>query len=313
MITQELIQFIQQGISQGKSREELKQILLSNGDWQESDVDEAFSSINNPVPQKPKERSKRKLVIILLVIFTLIVGYFLMTSRPSDGYKDLANRASEARKTPDETCQSSKQHKLDMNPYLKIDPNYDIGCEAFLDLWYEYHSKRLGITESELDQITSIESFDLNTTAMPGATIYRVGYFVNYGEDISVVTHDSFPLSITSDLYPSVTVPRDGSPLTHENLLELSKTRGSLGSKLTQFPVGSLAYNKISEIKNSLKNLYENGEVDILNYSLGFNREDIPVASLYGSNRAGTVCLTGEHNLLTNMGSIGYPGPCSIE
>ena len=73
MITQELIQFIQQSISQGKTKEEIRNILLSSGGWQESDIEEAFNSVEN----NRKEGTSFKWVIVLFVLAVLGVGgYF---------------------------------------------------------------------------------------------------------------------------------------------------------------------------------------------------------------------------------------------
>ncbi|NCS99944.1 hypothetical protein GW765_03105 [Candidatus Parcubacteria bacterium] len=87
MITQELIQFIQQGISQGKTKEELKQILLSNGDWLESDVEEAFSSINTNVSNSMTGSATKdsgggllKWLMVSVIIFVLGVGGYLLAT-----------------------------------------------------------------------------------------------------------------------------------------------------------------------------------------------------------------------------------------
>ncbi len=75
MITQELIQFIQQSISQGKTKEEIRNMLLANGGWQESDIEEAFSKAGN----NGKKKKSFKWVVVLLVLAALgFGGYFVV-------------------------------------------------------------------------------------------------------------------------------------------------------------------------------------------------------------------------------------------
>lgn len=58
MITQELLNFIKQNISQGKSKEEVKRTLISGGGWKESDIEEAFRllgiNVQSPIPISPQ-------------------------------------------------------------------------------------------------------------------------------------------------------------------------------------------------------------------------------------------------------------------
>ncbi|MEK7080779.1 MAG: hypothetical protein AAB902_00035, partial [Patescibacteria group bacterium] len=45
MITQELLGYIRIELSKGKTREEIRQALLSGGGWSEDDLSEAFRTV----------------------------------------------------------------------------------------------------------------------------------------------------------------------------------------------------------------------------------------------------------------------------
>lgn len=50
MITDELLQFIQNKLGEGVSREEIETILITQGNWSKENVDEAFRRLENPAP-----------------------------------------------------------------------------------------------------------------------------------------------------------------------------------------------------------------------------------------------------------------------
>lgn len=58
MVTPELVNYIKAQLSQGKTKEEIKAVLLSNG-WKASDLDSAFLQLfPNSVTEKPEESIK---------------------------------------------------------------------------------------------------------------------------------------------------------------------------------------------------------------------------------------------------------------
>lgn len=56
MITQELVEYIKKEIAKGRTREDIRQVLISGGGWNEDDLSEAFREVipmQNIVPPSP--------------------------------------------------------------------------------------------------------------------------------------------------------------------------------------------------------------------------------------------------------------------
>ncbi|MFA6353370.1 MAG: hypothetical protein WCW93_00310 [Candidatus Paceibacterota bacterium] len=45
MVTPELLEYVRIGITHGKTREEINQVLISHGGWSEADLSEAFRTV----------------------------------------------------------------------------------------------------------------------------------------------------------------------------------------------------------------------------------------------------------------------------
>jgi hypothetical protein len=84
MINQELIDYIKKELSKEKTNEEIRSGLISDGGWKDSDINEAFSSLNagqiSSVPQKPdgpKKNTSWKPILGVLVVLILLMGVYL--------------------------------------------------------------------------------------------------------------------------------------------------------------------------------------------------------------------------------------------
>ncbi len=96
MANQQLLDYIRQQLQQGVSQEQIKSSLMTKG-WQETDINEAFTSINSPMPptppenipaqqfptsfQQPERRVNKTLVAAISILGILIIsggvfGYF---------------------------------------------------------------------------------------------------------------------------------------------------------------------------------------------------------------------------------------------
>ena len=89
MINQQLLDYIKQQLQQGVSREIITSNLISQG-WQQSDINEAFVSINSPISstpqeniatqqfstisQQPKRRINKALLAVISILGILIIG-----------------------------------------------------------------------------------------------------------------------------------------------------------------------------------------------------------------------------------------------
>ena len=86
MINQQLLDYIKQQLQQGASRDNITNDLISQG-WQQSDVNEGFSSIENfssnqasspqsfsTLPQQPEKNTKKTLLAIISIIGVLAIG-----------------------------------------------------------------------------------------------------------------------------------------------------------------------------------------------------------------------------------------------
>lgn len=82
MTNQQLLDYVRQQLQAGISKEEIKKALLDSG-WQESDIDEAFSSISsfeNAAEDKPaggqRQLTNKNIITGAVVVGLLIAGYF---------------------------------------------------------------------------------------------------------------------------------------------------------------------------------------------------------------------------------------------
>jgi len=87
MVNQQLLNYIKQQLQQGVSREIITNNLISQG-WQQSDVNEGFSSIDSfntssqisspqsfsTLPQQPERKGNKTLLAIISIIGALIIG-----------------------------------------------------------------------------------------------------------------------------------------------------------------------------------------------------------------------------------------------
>jgi hypothetical protein len=87
MVNQQLLDYIKQQLQQGVSREIITNNLISQG-WQQSDVNEGFSSIDSSntssqisspqsfstLPQQPERKASKTLLAIISIIGVLIIG-----------------------------------------------------------------------------------------------------------------------------------------------------------------------------------------------------------------------------------------------
>lgn len=246
-----------------------------------------------------------KALVPLILFFGVIVAFVFIDNADNIAEKrqeyDIDQQEEQSRTSPDKTC---------------ADAGLNSDCEKFISLWYEYHSSRLGISKEDMDKMTSIEEISVNNTAYKGMAVFTVRYFVQYGEDISILTHDNFPLSIPPDSafsHENIDIPRDGSMLTYKDIKDMGEP---WEMSLTDFPLGPLAYETKESVRNDVQKNYlggaDRGSVNKVTFTLNFNRGDVPVASLSGSDRNRENCYQGEHDLMTKKGGIHWSGPCKI-
>ena len=86
MVTQELLNYIKIEFSKGRTREDIKGTLVSEGGWSEEDLNEAFRTAipmqNIVSPQKKSNVSKLiKILISLILLAGVIFGVWYYRSR----------------------------------------------------------------------------------------------------------------------------------------------------------------------------------------------------------------------------------------
>ncbi|HSV94408.1 MAG TPA: hypothetical protein VLH94_00315 [Spirochaetia bacterium] len=109
MVNQQLLDYINQQIKQGVSSEQIKQSLLANK-WPNTDIEEAFSTINNPVQSKPVSIASNqicKIIMILLIGILVIGGVIYFSSQVLNPMEttEISNEAS----NPSPTIEPSEQ------------------------------------------------------------------------------------------------------------------------------------------------------------------------------------------------------------
>jgi hypothetical protein len=79
MITKELVDFIQQNIAQNKTEQKIREILMSEGGWQESEIEGAFQLI-----RKIKARKLRTRFMIGIVAVLILGGVYFFINAMSN-------------------------------------------------------------------------------------------------------------------------------------------------------------------------------------------------------------------------------------
>jgi len=87
MITQELIAFIKKELVSGKTQEQVKSELISQGGWSSPDIEEGFKSVSNqtysPSNIKIKNHSSKKILFLILLLFIFTGGAYAYYFRGS--------------------------------------------------------------------------------------------------------------------------------------------------------------------------------------------------------------------------------------
>jgi len=118
MINQQLLDYIKQQLQQGASREIITNNLISQG-WQQSDVNEAFVSINSPISptpqeniatqqfstmsQQPKPRINKALLVVISILGILIIGggafgyFYYLRETPEKVIEKMRTRLTEVK------------------------------------------------------------------------------------------------------------------------------------------------------------------------------------------------------------------------
>lgn len=185
-------------------------------------------------------------------------------------------------------------------------------CKSLLVAWYRYETNRLAVKNQNIDSLVTFVGFNSNTTAFEDLTLYSMIYYIKYGTNINILSNDTFPLSIPSTIteFPSLTVPRNNSPLSSANLKEINDLK-AFNSNLTAFPKELSTYSNKEEIVKDLEVKYKDKGANSITYSLRFNKNGDPVADVNGPDSKGN-CYRAEYNLITKTGDLSLYGPCAV-
>lgn len=85
MVTQELINYINQNLSKGLARDQIKATLLKSN-WSENDIIQAFDSIKSGIPTPPSQTNTqaapdhqtKTILVIVMLLFFYPIGVILM-------------------------------------------------------------------------------------------------------------------------------------------------------------------------------------------------------------------------------------------
>lgn len=85
MVTQDLINFINQSLAKGTKKEDIKATLLKSN-WSEADINQAFDSIKTGIPTPPDQvaqptspdHNTKTIIVVVMLLFFYPIGIVLM-------------------------------------------------------------------------------------------------------------------------------------------------------------------------------------------------------------------------------------------
>jgi len=147
MVNKQILDYIEQQLNQGISRDVIKQNLVASGGWHPNDIDEAFVTLDQTknipsssfVPRAPMEKTKTSFVkkitviIVIAVVLITIVGIYIYFQKNNSSTANIQNtlyNATNSSTNVNPVPTSYGQIILEQNPYINSSLGFQINLPA---------------------------------------------------------------------------------------------------------------------------------------------------------------------------------------